>query len=83
MRKNLIFDGIICLGFSEKISLWNSFSFISFLKRDNIIDNEIIFINNNGNLIIVKCLINEEFNIYNQIEINLTDTKKFILKHSL
>ena len=70
--KNLIFDGIICLGFSEKNFFIKFFSFISFLKRENIIDNEIISINNNGNLIIGKYLINEEFNIYNQTEINLT-----------
>ena len=74
--KNFNFDGIIGLGFSDKNSLLNSFSFISFLKRENLIDNEIISINNNGNLIIGKSLINEKFNIYNQTEINLTDTKK-------
>ena len=70
------FDGIIGLGFSEQNSLLNSFSFISFLKRENIIDSEIISINNNGNLIIGKSLINEKFNIYNQTEINLTNTNK-------
>lgn len=70
------FDGIIGLGFSDKNSLLNSFSFISFLKRENLINNEIISINKKRNLIIGKNLINENFIINNQTEINLTDSKK-------
>ena len=75
--KNLNFDGILGFGFSDKNSELSSFSFITFLKKENIIFKEIISVNlHNKKLIIGDNVINDNFIIKNKSEINLLFSNK-------